>query len=135
MTTVTGQRSRSSEATTELWTPTVPAGTATAAATLGSYALARAADGTSTQAARTAAMLALLAVSLWVLGIVARRTAWCLVLVPAMAACLIPLLAVPLARATFAVQLPPAGVLFQVAGLVLAAIAGLSLWRRLRPPA
>ncbi len=37
--------------------------------------------------------------------------------------------------ASFAVQLPPAGVLLQVAGLVLAAIAGLTLWRRLRPPA
>ena len=112
---------------------TIPAGTAAAAATLGSYALARVADGTSTEAARTAAMLALLAVSLWVLGIVARRTAWRLVLVPAMAACLIPLLAVPLARVTFAVQLPPADLLLQVAGLVLAAIAGLTLWRRLRP--
>jgi len=109
---------------------TIPAGTAAAAATLGSYALARAADGTSPQAARTAAMLALLAVSLWILGIVARQTAWRLVLVPAMAAFLIPLLAIPLARATFAVQLPPAGVLLQVAGVVLAAIAGLTLWRR-----
>ena len=114
---------------------TLPAGTAAAAATLGSYALARGADGTNTQTARTAAMLALLAVSLWVLGIIARRTAWRLVLVPAMAACLIPLLAIPLARATFAVQVPPAGVLLQVAGLVLGAIAGLTLWRRLRPPA
>lgn len=112
---------------------TIPAGIAAAAATLGSYALAREADCTSPEAARTAAMLALLAVSLWVLGIAARRTAWRLVLVPAMAACLIPLLVVPLARATFAVQLPPAGVLLQVAGLVLAAIAGLTLWRRLRP--
>ncbi|MGH3253279.1 MAG: HAD-IC family P-type ATPase [Trebonia sp.] len=114
---------------------TLPAGTAAAAATLGSYALARAADGTSTEAARTAAMLALLAVSLWILGIVARRTAWRLILVPAMAACIIPLLAIPLARATFAVQLPPADVLLQVAGLVLAAITGLTLWRRLRPAA
>ena len=112
---------------------TVPAGTAAAAAALGSYALARAADGTGTEAARTAAMLALLAVSLWVLGIVARRTAWRLVLVPAMASFLIPLLAIPLARTTFAVQLPPAGVLLQTAALVLAAIAGLTLWRRLRP--
>jgi hypothetical protein len=40
-------------------------------------------------------MLALLAVSLWILGIVARRTAWRLALVPAMAAFLIPLLAIP----------------------------------------
>jgi hypothetical protein len=112
---------------------TLPAGTAAAAATLGSYALARAADGTGTEAARTAAMLALLAVSLWILGIVARRTAWRLALVPAMASFLIPLLAIPLARTTFAVQLPPAGVLLQTAALVLAAIAGLTLWRRLRP--
>jgi cation-transporting ATPase E len=112
---------------------TLPAGTAAAAATLGSYALARGADGTSTQAARTAAMLALFAVSLWVLGIVARRTAWRFILVPAMAACLVPIFAVPLARTTFAVQLPPAGVLLQIAGIVLAAIAGLTLWRRLRP--
>ena len=114
---------------------TIPAGTAAAAATLGSYALARSADGASRETASTAAMLALLAVSLWVLGIVARRTAWRLVLVPAMASFLIPLFAIPLARSTFAVQLPPAGVLLQVAGLVLAAIAGLTLWRRLRPVA
>jgi hypothetical protein len=78
-------------------------------------------------------MLALLTVSLWVLGIVARRTAWRLVLVPAMAAGVVPVLAIPLARATFAVQLPPPGVLLQVAGIVAAAIAGLTLWRRLRP--
>jgi cation-transporting ATPase E len=114
---------------------TIPAGTAAAAATLGSYALARAADGISPQAARTAAMLALLAVSLWILGIAARRTAWRLALVTAMAACTVPLLAVPLARRVFAVQLPPAGILLQVAGIVLVAIAGLTLWRRLRPPA
>ena len=112
---------------------TIPAGTAAAAATLGSYALARAADDVSPKAASTAAMLALLAVSLWVLGIVAGRAAWRLALVTAMAACLVPLLAIPLARTVFAVQLPPAGVLLQVAGIVLAAIAGLTLWRRLRP--
>ena len=114
---------------------TILTGTAAAAAALASYALARAADDVSPGAARTAAMLALLAVSLWVLGIVAGRAAWRLALVTAMAACLVPLLALPLARAIFAVQLPPAGVLLQVAGVVLAAIAGLTLWRRLRPPA
>jgi cation-transporting ATPase E len=112
---------------------TVPAGTAAAAATLGSYALARALDGVSPEAARTAAMLALLAVSLWVLGIAAGRAAWRFALVPAMAAFLVPLLAIPQARATFAVQLPPAGVLLQVAGIALGAIAGLTVWRRLRP--
>jgi cation-transporting P-type ATPase E len=114
---------------------TVPAGTAAAAATLGSYALARAADGASPETARTAAMLALLAVSLWVLGIVAGRTAWRLVLVPAMAAFAVPLLAVPRARDVFAVQLPPVTTLLETAAIVLAAIAALTAWRRLRPAA
>jgi cation-transporting ATPase E len=112
---------------------TIPAGIAAAAAALGSYALARAADGISPGAARTAVMLALLAVGLWVLGILASRAAWRIILVAAMAACLVPLFAIPLARTTFAVQLPPAGVLLQVAGVVLAAIAGLTLWLRYRP--
>jgi len=97
---------------------------------LGSYAIARAADGVSAQAARTAAMLALLAVGLWVLGIVAGRARWRITLVASMAACLVPLFAIPLARSIFAVQLPPASVLLQVAGVTLAAIAGLTLWRR-----
>jgi cation-transporting ATPase E len=114
---------------------TIPAGIAAAAATLGAYALARVADGTTAQGARTAAMLALLAVGLWVLVIVADRAAWRIALVAAMAACVVPLLAIPLARRVFAVQLPPAGVLLQVAAVVLVAIAGLTLWRRLRPPA
>ena len=69
-----------------------------AAATLGSYALARAADGTSQQEARTAAMLALFAVSLWVLGLVAGRAAWRLTLIPAVAALPLPLPAIPPAR-------------------------------------
>ncbi|HEX6519438.1 MAG TPA: HAD-IC family P-type ATPase [Streptosporangiaceae bacterium] len=112
---------------------TLPAGIAAAAAALGAYALARAADGVSAQAASSASMLALLAVGLWVLGIVAGRAAWRITLVAAMAACLVPLFAIPLARSIFAVQLPPSGVLLQVAGVTLAAIAGLTLWRRLRP--
>jgi cation-transporting ATPase E len=114
---------------------TIPAGIAAAAATLGAYALARVADGTTAQGARTAAMLALLAVGLWVLVIVADRAAWRIALVAAMAACVVPLLAIPLARRVFAVQLPPADVLLQVAAVVLVAIAGLTLWRRLHPPA
>jgi hypothetical protein len=79
-------------------------------------------------------MLALLAVGLWVLVIAAGRAAWRVALVTAMAAGVVPLLAIPLARATFAVALPPAGVLLQVAGVVLAAIAALTVWRHLRPP-
>ena len=111
---------------------TIPAGVTAAAAALGSYALARAA-GVSAGAARTTVMLALLAVGLWVLAIVAGRAAWRLALVAVMAACLVPLFAVPLARSTFAVQLPSASVLLQVAAVVVAAITGLTLWRRLRP--
>jgi cation-transporting ATPase E len=112
---------------------TIPAGIAAAAATLGSYALARDVDGISAQAARTAAMLALFSVSLWILAIVAGRSPWRIPLVLAMAACAVAFLAVPQARAIFAVQLPPAAILLQEAGIVLAAIAGLTLWRRLRP--
>ena len=112
---------------------TIPAGTAAAAATLGSYALARAADGAAQQEARTAAMLALFAVSMWVLGIVAGRVAWRLALIAAMTALLVLLLAIPLARTTFAIEFPPVSVLLQEAGIVLAAIAALTLWRRLRP--
>jgi hypothetical protein len=55
-------------------------------------------------------------------------------LVAAMIGCLVPLFAIPLARTTFAVQLPPASVMLQVAVVALAAIGGLTLWRRLRPP-
>jgi magnesium-transporting ATPase (P-type) len=116
--------------TRRVLTFTIPAGIVAAAATLGSYALARAAEGLSAPAARTAAMLALLAVSLWVLGTVVGGAARRITLVGAMAACAVPLFAIPLARATFAVQFPPVGVLLQVAGVVLAAIAGLTLWRR-----
>ena len=79
-----------------------PPGIAAAAATLASYALARVADATIVEGARTAAMLALLAVGLWVLVIVADRTAWRIALVAAMAACVVPLLAIPLARRVFA---------------------------------
>ena len=75
-------------------------------------------------------MLALLAVALWVLGIVAGRVVWRAALVTVMSACLVPLFTVPLARTVFAVQLPPVSVLLQVAGVVLAAIAALTLWRR-----
>jgi cation-transporting ATPase E len=112
---------------------TLPAGTAAATATLGSYALARTLEGVSPEAARTAAMLALLTVSLWVLGIAARQARWRLALVSAMAAFLVPLLVIPQARAALAVQLPPVGVLLQVAGIVLGVLAGLSVWRRMRP--
>jgi magnesium-transporting ATPase (P-type) len=112
----------------------VPAGAAAAAAALGSYLLARTADGIEGETASSAAMLALLAVGLWILGLVAGRTALGATLVVTMAACVIPLFAVPLLRNIFAVRLPPGDVLLQVAATAAAAIAALTLWRRVCPP-
>ncbi len=112
---------------------TIPAGTAAASAGLAAYAIARATPDVSATAARTAAMLAVFAVGLWVLALVAGRPAGrAIALVAAMAGSLVLLFAVPLARRVFALELPPASVCAWVACVVLAAIAGLTLWRRFR---
>ena len=108
---------------------TIPAGTAAATAGLAAYAIARAAPGVSTAAARTAATLAVFIVGLWVLTLIAGlpallRTA----LVAAMAGALVLLFALPLARRVFALQLPPAPVCAWAACAAAAAIAGLTLW-------
>jgi cation-transporting P-type ATPase E len=50
----------------------------------------------------------------------------------ALAACVVPLLAVPAAGRILALQLPPAPVLAAYGGVVLAAVAALTLWRRIR---
>jgi magnesium-transporting ATPase (P-type) len=118
---------------------TIPAGTATALAALVSYFIARAMPGSGLggtgDAARTAAMLAVFAMGLWILGLVAGRPAVRgLLLVAAMAVCLVPLFAVPAARRILALQLPSAGALAAVAAVVLAAIAALTLWRRFGVP-
>ena len=108
---------------------TIPAGAATAAAGLTSYLIARSAGYAA--ASRTAAMLAVFAMGLWVLGLVAGRpTAGRIFLISAMAAGLAPLFAVPAARRVLALQLPSAGILAAAAGAVLAAIVALTLWRR-----
>ncbi len=124
---------------------TIPAGVAVAAAGLASYAIVRAMTGAAAgpgtgaagpgDAARTAAMLAVFTMGLWVLGLVAGRPAASrILLIAAMAACLVPLFAVPLARRILALQLPSAGGLVAEAAVVLAAIAALTLWRRFGPP-
>jgi cation-transporting ATPase E len=108
---------------------TIPAGAATAAAALASYLIARSAG--SAAAARTAAMLAVFAMGLWVLVLVAGRpAARTIVLIAAMATGLVPRFAVPAIRRVLALQLPPAGTLAATAGVVLAAILALTLWRR-----
>ncbi len=64
-------------------------------------------------------------------GLVAGRpTVSRIFLVAAMALCLVPLFAIPLARRILALQLPPAGAIAAEAAVVLAAIAALTLWRR-----
>jgi hypothetical protein len=50
----------------------------------------------------------------------------------ALAGVLVMLLAVPQARQVFALELPPVSVCAEVTGVVLAAITGLTLWRRAR---
>jgi hypothetical protein len=83
---------------------------ATAAAALASYFIARSAGYAA--ASRTAAMLAIFAMGLWVLALVAGRpTASRIALIAAMAAGLVPLFAVPVARRVLALQQPPAGIL------------------------
>jgi cation-transporting ATPase E len=120
--------------TRRVLTFTVPAGIATAGAALASYLIVRAGSGTG-DAARTAAMLAVFAMGLWVLGLVAGRPAVRgLLLIAAMACGLVPLFAVPPARRMLALQLPPAGALAAEAAVVLAAIAALTLWRRFGAP-
>ncbi|HLK73570.1 MAG TPA: HAD-IC family P-type ATPase [Streptosporangiaceae bacterium] len=111
-------------------TVTIPAGTAAAAAGLAAYAIARTAD-VSITAARTAAMLAVFAVGLWVLALIAGRpVARGAAIVATMGGVLVMLFTVPLARQVLGLQLPPVTVCVQVAGVVLASIGGLALWRR-----
>jgi cation-transporting P-type ATPase E len=110
---------------------TIPAGLAAAIATYASYAIARAAAGTTDTESRTAAMLALFCLGLWVLGLIARPLDLArIVLLATMAACLVLALAIPLARRIFSLQLPPVPVLLAVAAVTAASILLLTLWRR-----
>jgi cation-transporting ATPase E len=108
----------------------VPAGVAVGAAGLASYVIARATPGTGVNAERTAAMLAVFAVAMWVLGLISRPlTAVRIWLLVAMVAGLLLVFAIPLGRSMFALQLPPDGVLAAEAAVVLAAIVALTVWR------
>jgi len=115
----------------------VPAGIAVAAAVLATDVIAHAVPGVSAEQARTACMLAAFAMGLWILAVVAlsgspddgRSRAVRLALVGAMAACMAALFAVPAARRTFALALPPASVLLAEAAVVVIAICALALWQ------
>ena len=109
---------------------TVPAGLAAATATLVSYAIARAAPGSSAAQERTAAMLALFAVSLWVLTLIARPLNRARIsLIAGLAAGLVVLFAFPFTRRVFSLQPPPAAITLATIGTAMLAVAALSLWR------
>ena len=108
----------------------VPAGVAVGVAGLISYVIARSTPGIGVNAERTAAMLAVFAVAMWVLGLISRPlTAFRIGLLAAMVAGLVLVFAIPLGRSMFALQLPPDRVLAAEAAVVLAAIIALTLWR------
>jgi len=114
---------------------TVPAGLAAAAAAAVSYALARAAASATAEQSRTATLLALFAVSLWVLALIARPlNAARTILIAGMAAGFGLLFSWPFTRRIFALPLPPLTVILEVTGVVVLAITALTLWRRFAPP-
>jgi cation-transporting P-type ATPase E len=112
----------------------VPAGVAVGAAGLISYIIARSEPSISVSAERTAAMLAVFAVAMWVLGLAVRTTgrpldAARITLLAAMVAGLILVWAIPLGRTMFSLALPPGRVLATEAAVVAAAIIALTVWR------
>ena len=110
---------------------TVPAETVTAAATFASYLVARAWPDTTLAQARTAALLAVFAMAMWVLVLIARPfNPARLILVASMAAAFVVLFCVSLSRRVFALHLPPTAVIVVTGGIVVAAIGALTLWRR-----
>jgi cation-transporting ATPase E len=108
----------------------IPAGVAVGAAGLISYVIARTTTGIGVNAERTAAMLAVFVVALWVLGLIARPlTPVRIALLAAMAAGLVAVFAIPLGRSIFALQLPPGRVLAAETAVSVAAIIALTVWR------
>lgn len=109
---------------------TIPAGTVTAAATFSSYLSARAWPDTTLAQARTAALLAVFAMAMWVLILIARPfNPARVILVVSMAASFAVLLCVSLSRRVFDLHLPPAAATLLTGGIVVTAIGVLTLWR------
>ena len=118
---------------------TVPAGLVIGTATFVSYAIARAAPGTTGTQARTTAMLAAFAFGLWVVLLVARLLdEWRIGLVAAMVGGLFLLFGFPFTRRLFSLQFPTASVAratpFAVAGGI-GALAPWCAWAADRPGA
>ncbi len=104
----------------------VPAGIACAAATFGSYLIARLTPGSTLIADRTTAVITLAAVALWVLALIARPyTWWRITLVAMMAAGFLLVLALPWARTFFSLR--PYHPATDLVALVIAAGAAAAL--------
>lgn len=116
---------------------TIPAGTVTAGATFAAYMVARASSGTTLAESRTAALLCVFGVALWVLVLISRPINLArLLLVLAMAGLFVGLFAVSLSRDVFALSVPDRSVLVAVVCIVVAACALLTVapWARHRRP-
>ena len=103
-----------------------PAGFVAAAATFAAYALGRQEPDVSGSESRTLATLVLFGVGLWVLDILARPlTPPRAALVYSMGAAFVVALALPWTREFFALEVPPAIVLFSGIGMVAVAVLAL----------
>ncbi len=101
----------------------IPAGIVAAAATFGAYALVLDSPYASFAEAQTMATMVLVGVGFWLLTVLARPfTVWKTALVSAMIAAFILILALPLGRRFFALDIP--SILVTLAALGIVAIAG-----------
>ena len=109
----------------------VPAGLVAAAATFGAYALVLDSPYASFAEAQTMATIVLMGTALWLLTVLARPfTAWKFALVGMMVAAFLVVLAVPMLRSFFALDVPSALVTFAALGII--AVAGVVIelgWR------
>jgi cation-transporting ATPase E len=107
---------------------TLPAGTVTAGATFAAYMVARSSSGATLTEARTAALICVFIVALWVLVLVSRPLNLARsILVVAMAGSFVALFAVSWSRHIFALQLPGSALLAAVCAIALVAIVALTI--------
>jgi cation-transporting ATPase E len=107
---------------------TLPAGIVTAGATFAAYMVARSSSGATLSQTRTAALLCVFIVALWVLVLVSRPLNLArFLLVVAMAGSFVVLFAVSWSRHIFALALPDGAVLAAVFAIALVAIVALTI--------
>jgi len=110
---------------------TIPAGLIAFVATMVTYGIARFGQDLDLREARTTAALVLIAVGLWVLVIQARPFNWWkTVLVGSMVGCVALILVIPGLRDFYAVEFPPADVVFEATLIAVVSIVLLEVeWR------